>query len=142
MAAARQVGMEVSAENSNDAWPKWKIGLAVGAPIAVVLGGLWYVRRRRRNQTKKNKDETKVEQKPRNRKQRIHQAVMFQKTLKRNCHLVSKHRQRRTRAINILKVENMTRPLVAIQMQFRFVQRETRNHCPHFTITELQPMKN
>lgn len=50
MAAARQVGMEVSAENSNDAWPKWKIGLAVGAPIAVVLGGLWYVRRRRRNQ--------------------------------------------------------------------------------------------
>lgn len=59
MAAARQVGMEVSAENSNDAWPKWKIGLAVGAPIAVVLGGLWYVRRRRRNQTKKNKDENK-----------------------------------------------------------------------------------
>lgn len=51
--------MEVSAENSNNAWPKWKIGLAVGAPIAVVLGGLWYVRRRRRNQTKKNKDENK-----------------------------------------------------------------------------------
>lgn len=41
--------MEVFVENSNDVWLKWKIGLVVGVFIVVVLGGLWYVRRCRRN---------------------------------------------------------------------------------------------
>ncbi|XP_062577593.1 mitochondrial import receptor subunit TOM70-like [Saccostrea cucullata] len=59
MAAARRIGVEVPTETTNDAWPKWKIGLAVGAPIAVVLGGLWYVRKRRQNQTQKKRDENK-----------------------------------------------------------------------------------
>ncbi|XP_061165512.1 mitochondrial import receptor subunit TOM70-like [Saccostrea echinata] len=59
MAAARHIGVEIPKETTNDAWPKWKIGLAVGAPIAVVLGGLWYVRKRRQNQSQTKRDESK-----------------------------------------------------------------------------------
>jgi hypothetical protein len=57
MAAARLFGVEVPTENANDAWPKWKIGLAVGVPVAVVLGGLWYAKRRGRKQPKEKRDE-------------------------------------------------------------------------------------
>ena len=49
MSAAGKLGVEISKETLSEAseeWPKWKIGLAVGAPIALVLGGIWLYRRK------------------------------------------------------------------------------------------------
>ena len=31
---------------SDEGWPKWKVALAVGAPVALGLAGVWLYRRR------------------------------------------------------------------------------------------------
>ncbi|OWF43976.1 mitochondrial import receptor subunit TOM70-like [Mizuhopecten yessoensis] len=42
----------VSDPNSTDTWPKWQVALAIGAPLAVVIGGLWVYRRSKRKDAK------------------------------------------------------------------------------------------
>ncbi|KAK3107387.1 hypothetical protein FSP39_013441, partial [Pinctada imbricata] len=56
--ARRGFPKETLAE-ATDEWPKWKIGLAVGAPIALVLGGLWYYRRKSTRSGKNKADARK-----------------------------------------------------------------------------------
>ena len=52
-----------------EGWSKWQIAVAVGAPIALGLAGLWYIKRRRpgkppKVEVKEPKTETKTETKP------------------------------------------------------------------------------
>ncbi|XP_033757911.1 mitochondrial import receptor subunit TOM70-like [Pecten maximus] len=42
----------VSDTNSADTWPKWQVALAIGAPLAVVIGGVWAYRRSKRKDAK------------------------------------------------------------------------------------------
>ncbi|XP_069115715.1 mitochondrial import receptor subunit TOM70-like [Argopecten irradians] len=42
----------VSDTNSADSWPKWQVALAIGAPLAVVIGGVWAYKRSQRKDDK------------------------------------------------------------------------------------------
>ena len=37
---------EKSGNSVTENWPKWQIALAVGAPVAIGLAGLWYYRQK------------------------------------------------------------------------------------------------
>lgn len=42
----------VGESNSTDTWPKWQVALAIGAPLAVVIGGIWVYKRSKRKSSK------------------------------------------------------------------------------------------